>query len=457
MRASPKNIYRNHFIQVKLPTVEDIVEGIRRAKLCYPGQKLVGYKLDLSKYYRFLPTCPRDWPVQCIKWKNQVYMDTSWSFGLRSAVQAAQRTSSAVRWMFRENVSDTVHVVRNILNIDKSVPDEIIVEMMKKEEIWNYIDDFIGISTEKLAPYQWERLQNLVISLGLKVSETPGHLVPPTECFTGLGIEFNIPLNLRRIPTEKLKKAKALLAEWKEKTDASKLELQQLLGLLNHLSGCISPGRLFVSRMLTDLRHSYKIEPEKVKLSYGFKKDLEWWRQSLDNNNGISILDHQRRTIQITMDGSTKGEVGDKPGIGAYNFDNHEYFHSPIPDWLPPLDIADYELLVHVIAAVVWGPSWRGLEIDGYTDNQATQHLINHGRSSSQFRLSLAREFAWLQTQFDFRWNSLYINTKNNILSDALSRWGDPKQQERFHELTKGYNSTEIFIPESFFKFKFHT
>ena len=141
----------------------------------------------------------------------------------------------------------------------------------------------------------------------------------------------------------------------------------------------------------------------------------------MENNNGITILDHRRKTIWITMDASSKGGVGGRPWIGAFNFETNEYFHAPIPKWFPPLDIDDYELLVYIIVGIVWGPTWRGYEIDGYTDNQATQHLLNHGRSCSEIRLSLAREFAWQQSKYDFKWNSFYINTKNNVLSDSLS------------------------------------
>ena len=154
----------------------------------------------------------------------------------------------------------------------------------------------------------------------------------PTECFIGLGIEFNMALNLWRIPDEKMEKAKLLLLDWKSKTRASRLELQQLLGVLNHLSGCILPGRLFVSRMLSDLRQAYKMDPKKITLSSGFRKDLQWWEGAMENNNGISILDHERKTIWITMDASSKGGVGGSPGIGAFNFETNEYFHAPIPN-----------------------------------------------------------------------------------------------------------------------------
>ena len=45
----PKNMYRDKYNKVELPTINDIVAGIRRAKQRFPGHKLLGYKLDLSK------------------------------------------------------------------------------------------------------------------------------------------------------------------------------------------------------------------------------------------------------------------------------------------------------------------------------------------------------------------------------------------------------------------------
>jgi hypothetical protein len=195
----------------------------------------LGYKLDLSKYYRFITTCPRDWPVQCIKWKGNIYMDTVWSFGLRSAVQAAQRTSTAVKWIFQEEtLSDRIPLIREELGIPDCYTDGQILDWVDKDELWNYIDDFIGITPDFLAQKQWDKLKSLVIDLGLQPSATPGHLVKPTECFIGLGIEFNLSLNLRRIPDDKLERANMLLSEWKLKTSATRLELQQLLGVLNH-------------------------------------------------------------------------------------------------------------------------------------------------------------------------------------------------------------------------------
>ena len=180
--------------------------GIRRAKLRFPGQKLLGYKLDL----RFLTTCPRDWPVRCIRWKGNVYMDTVWSFGLRSALQAAQRTSSAIKWIFwNENISDLCPVQReNLCLPDSFTPSNHCLDG-ERRYMELHTDYFIGFSPDFLAHKQWEKLQKLVTDLGLMPSATPGHIVEPTECFLGLDIEFNLTLNLLQNSTREIRTRKA--------------------------------------------------------------------------------------------------------------------------------------------------------------------------------------------------------------------------------------------------------
>ena len=117
-------------------------------------------------------------------------------------------------------------------------------------------------------------------------------------------------------------------------------------------------------------------------------------------------------------------------------------------DW----DIGDLELVNHLVVARVWGPTWDGVEVTGYTDNQSAMHLLRHGRSRSELRLDIAREFASLQQHFHFLWRSEYVNTKDNVLSDCLSRWGSDSARETFAQQTAGTRISEIFIPDSFLK-----
>ena len=230
-------------------------------------------------------------------------------------------------------------LIREALNVGDDVSDRDIEDWEDPEDLFDYIDDFIGIDVDFIADLQWDRLKKLLVELGLNLSTTKGHLVPPSECFTALGIEFNIPLNLIRIPENKLTAGMELIKSWEGKQEATKTELQQLLGVLNHFSGCIKKGRLFVSRMLSDLRAAYCTSPHPVKLSDGFKKDLKWWKECMVDYNGYAILDHRETGSIISMDASKKGEVGGLAGIAAFNFDRQEYFHCPVPPWLQHLDV----------------------------------------------------------------------------------------------------------------------
>ena len=96
------------------------------------------------------------------------------------------------------------------------------------------------------------------------------------------------------------------------------------------------------------------------------------------------------------------------------------------------------------------GHTWSGLEVIGYTDNQSAMHLLRHGRSRTEVRLDIAREFASIQQKYKFLWKSEYVSTKDNVLSDCLSRWGSASAREKFSQLTRGHSARETFVPDSF-------
>ena len=442
----PKHFYRGKVVRTKLPNIDTIVQMVRKAKVKYPDSKLLGFKVDLDAYYRYINTNPGDSPYQCIQWNGDLYLDLSWSFGLSSAVQAAQRQSEALSWVYRTQVPPSPcddNKGQNCKCLQKC--------QCGDNEMCAYIDDFLSIVPEENAEHLWNFFtKNVVEKSGLQLSKTAGHLCPPSDVFIGLGIEFDIVKNEARIPESKLDKISTLVRQWSGFSLANRKQLQELLGYLNHVSQCVRVGRLMVSRMLADLRAAYKTDPQQIRLSDGFRKDLRWWKLQLDYWNGKSILDYSERKGIVTLDASQFGENGKKPGIGAFNFDNCEYYHRPVPDYMVDWDIGMLELVNHLVVARVWGPTWAGLEITGYTDNQSAMHLLRHGRSRSEHRLDIAREFASIQQQYQFLWTSEYVSTKDNVLSDCLSRWGSSSAREKFSQLTEGLPVMEIFIPDSY-------
>ena len=97
-----------------------------------------------------------------------------------------------------------------------------------------------------------------------------------------------------------------------------------------------------------------------------------------------------------------------------------------------------------------------GATIFFYVAPWRLQHLLKHGRSQEDrnpARLEMARQFWFLETKFDFVWDSHYVNTKYNHHSDALSRWGDLKQRQKFYKLIENTGAVEITINNDMFNF----
>ena len=123
-----------------------------------------------------------------------------------------------------------------------------------------------------------------------------------------------------------------------------------------------------------------------------------------------------------------------KPGLGAYNHENHEYFAVTPPAEYADMEIADLELLAHVVSINLWAPTWTGYDVAVHTDNQACWYLLKNGRSRQDRRLHMSRSIATAGIKSQFRLISEWIPTTENNLADALSRFGDPVQRSKFHE-----------------------
>ena len=87
------------------------------------GQSCLLYKCNLKKVYRKFPVDPKDHHLQGYTRDNQFYFDTVLTMGLRSAAMACQHSTSAVSWISQQQGSS----------------------------LFNYLDDFIGVSPPSMA------------------------------------------------------------------------------------------------------------------------------------------------------------------------------------------------------------------------------------------------------------------------------------------------------------------
>jgi hypothetical protein len=295
----------------------------------------------------------------------------------------------------------------------------------------DYVDDFIGICPEHLADFLWKLLLDLLDQLGVKPSSTPGHLVPPSAQFVGLGVHFDLDSNIISIPLAKLEDLLLVLHNWSFKTRASRVELQSLLGKLLQVCRVIRSGRLQLSRMLDTLRRCLRSRSP-VSLDENFRLDLGWWTSNITGWNGVSFLEFVDQHYKITLDASSHGALGGGPGLGGFNHVTNHWFKCALPSEFDDWFIADLELLAHIVCFRLWSSQWFGLQVSGLTDSEPCELLLRHGRSRINRRLAMARAIASMEHQLSFQWISGGIRSADNVLADCASRWGDPERRTTF-------------------------
>ena len=202
-------------ITLTYPTVDTIVDFV-----ITHGRGCLLFKRDLRKAYRQLPVDPADYHYLGYSWNNELYFDTVWTMGLRSAAMACQHTTSAVTWILSQ----------------------------RGYTICNYLDDFIGVEPACHAETVFSDLGTLLWKLGL--IESVSKASPPSTVAVCLGVEIDTVNFTVSVSSERLLELQHLLPQWLNKRTATKSALQSLIGKLVFVSKCVQQSRVFISRIL---------------------------------------------------------------------------------------------------------------------------------------------------------------------------------------------------------------
>jgi len=92
-----------------------------------------------------------------------------------------------------------------------------------------------------------------------------------------------------RLPADKLHRIRHQVKVWLSKRKATKRQILSLVGLLQHATKVVRPGRNFLSRMYSSAA-KLKQPSHRKKLSAAFYSDLRWWHVFITHWNGISFL-----------------------------------------------------------------------------------------------------------------------------------------------------------------------
>lgn len=71
-----------------------------------------------------------------------------------------------------------------------------------------------------------------------------------------------------------------------------------------------------------------------------------------------------------------------------------------------------------------WFSDFRGKNVVLYTDNMQVMYMIKNQKSINSVCMSWLKEIFWISLIYNFKIIPEYINTKDNILADTLSRVG---------------------------------
>ena len=444
------HLHRGKVWKLTLPNSATIISLIQRSRTQYPGQRVLIWKLDFSRWYRWFILDPVSAIFFAVRWRGKVYIDTALSFGNRGAALAAQRVIWSVVHMFRTRVPPFPGSYNK--GISCSCDDHC---QCGDNLAAGYIDDFIAVSPQVLAQSQFDSALRLADTLGLRLSQTPGHVSPPSPICECLGVLYDTDRNVMQLPQDKVSDLTAILLDWSNKTRATEHELSVLCGKLLWACNVIFAGRLFLNRCLATKRFASRLENRTTILTSDFFEDIRWWQAAIQMRNGVSFLVPQSE-IHVSLDASSNGWAGGKPGLGGYNHELHQYFSCTVPDELLDWTIADLELVAHVVAFHLWSSKWEHKQVTIHTDNQACYWLLTKGRSRCDIRLRMSR---WLSTQQitkDFRTTSEWIPTTENNLADALSREGDPAQKRWFDDFCRfaAETPTRCHVGDECFRFQ---
>lgn len=392
------------------------VEEVARAAIALGKGSLLA-KIDIKSAYRLIPVCYQDRKWLGMKWKGLVYVDGMLPFGLRSAPKIFNAVADALQW---------------------------IVTQEGVEHIFHYLDDFAVLGPPDSPQCQW-CLDTLVricalLNIPLAIDKQAG----PTAVIPFLGIIIDTSRQELRLPEDKLRRLLELVQEWERKKACTRRELESLIGTLQHACKVILPGRAFLRRALSLLSVA-KQRHHHIRLNKEFRSDLQWWKTFAPHWNGSSLIIHDKSPEQHVF-----SDASGTWGCGAWH--GTRWFQLEWDGRTREACIAVKELVPIIIAAVIWGESWRGGRVLAHCDNVAVVAVINSRCCRDGRLMQLLRCLFFIEAHFQFRLTATHIPGVENDLADDLSR----NNIVQFLEKSKLANPNPSTIPPSLLQWLLH-
>ena len=297
------------------PTLDMIARRIAELEQAGQGQIFL-FKVDLSGYFRQLPLDPGDFTLMGFTWKGDVFFDIVSPMGLRSAPFFAQRISNTIKYIHNQ----------------------------AGYFLFNYIDNFIGVEVWNRINRIFQTLIRLLENLGVK--EVKAKRIKPTQCLNCVGTMVDAKNKMLFVLPERRVALMEELQRWIVKETCSLKDIQRLVGKLQFICTVVRSGRLFMSRMLDELRQAGK--GKVVRISDEFRQDVLWWLKYLPSFDGTGILWmlHIKEPDHVAASDACLKAMGAMCG--------EEYIKMDFPEDWQGRNIAYLELLAVIVMCKVW-------------------------------------------------------------------------------------------------------
>jgi hypothetical protein len=387
-------------------------------------------KLDVEAAYKQVPVRREDWPLLGFKWQEQWYYERVLPFGLRSSCRLWELYAAALHFLVQE-----------------------ILPMRGPRRTIHYVDDFLFVVQGEKAIADQLLVDALALCDDLGLPMAADKTIGPVTELTFLGLELDTQRMEARLSDERRESLQQLMLAWGRKKEeaaeqrksrgrqtrswtqpepaaASVHELQSLAGKLNFACIVVRPGRHYLRRIINHTARVAAISPSRsarFPISAAVWADIEWWRDFLDEWNGVSLLYEREWTdaplIELYTDACNVGygaRFGRQWFAGRWTPEEKDAARRYTRMSMPFL-----ELRALVFAAATWGRHWRGRKITFRCDCMPVVQAIARGSSRSPATMHQLRHLSTLACCFGFDFRCRHVVGETNVVADVLSRSGD--------------------------------
>lgn len=353
------------------------------------------FKVDMKDAFYHIVVASRDAPLLGFSLGGQLYHDCTLGFGGRSSPFIYNYVAEGFHWILES------------LGIRCS----------------HFLDDLFGRCPKGKGAAYIAVIRYICKVLGLTISPTKVDHGPRLEL---LGVLVDCDSRSAWITEARKDRIVRDIGTLLENGGSCR-DVQSIAGSLLFISRVCPAGRAFLRRIYDAAQQP--VQPGAAKEGTALHAELKWWLATLRSWDGLTLLRPTGPTFEIWTDAATTSGIGGHLGPQAQVAD---VFAQPVERRHRNKTILFLETLAVVTALRKWSSVVAGGQVHLKVDNQALAFALRSGRCRERSTMSLIRDIFTIALQFHFSFSVAWVDTKQNCVADALSRFDLPFLKTNF-------------------------